>query len=1722
MALDLTGIENVEFYSGHYLDAVLEGDLKGLFNAWQKAEDEEGKKAPHKRFNFVAAAWEKARKSVAGELDPVERWKAARAFHAELVEALGYAYAPDVARLEDDTLVPLVTRLDRDSRPYLWIVDAPFALDESTSPLDTPLLRDQYPASVEGPAVGIVPRTEDESRKGEAATWRELLDTTLFRLESAPRWVLFLAGDEVLLAERHKWPAGRFLRFDLGALFARRDVKALQAFCALLHRDALAPDSGVPLHDTLEESSHKHAFAVSGDLKHGVRRAVELLANEAVWYRKEVQRKGVFNEDGSDLAAALEKDCLTWLYRLLFLFYVEARSSELGVVPMKSDAYRKGYSLESLRDLELVPLTTEKAREGYYIDGSLKKLFELVNGGFLDQGGDEDLFSTTEEELMRVHAMRAPLFDDDKLSVLKGVRFRNRVLLEVLQLLSLSAVKRNKPRGRISYAQLGINQLGAVYEGLLSYTGFFATEDLYEVAAEKDCEELSGKPAAEREALKTYFVPASRIGDYKDGEIVKDEHDRRVVHKKGSFIFRLAGRNREKSASYYTPEVLTKCLVKYALKELLWEQGKEGEKPKRKKTADEILALTICEPAMGSSAFLIEAVDQLADAYLETRQEEVKASGGETIPPEDYQREKRRVKARLATNNCYGVDLNPTAVELAKVSLWLATLHEDGKCPWFGLRLATGNSLVGARREVFKTSDVIRKGTTENPNWLGLVPEPVSLHHGESGPPIDTHWTAPRRPKGTIYHFLLPAEGMAAFDKDKVIKELAPDSVKRIQSWRKEFCKPFSKSDAQRLEQISDAVDRLFTQVVRERVLATQETSDRIPVWGEPQCDKTGAQQADLLVRDQEEVAASLEDGSSAYRRLKLAMDAWCALWFWPIEEAGLLPDRATWLAQMELILKGQVTHEEAWNQQSLFADLSSVLRGDSVKSARASAHLMPLPEAHVDRLKRLRELSEAFRGRRAEYFEECGLADIDAVLEGDTGLRTVQAMADSLHFHHWALRFAEVFAAAGGFGLILGNPPWIKLQWAESALLSDYNPLLDIRGFSASTVASMREGLLTERSIRSAYLGEFAEMQAMQRFLSERQNFPSLAGMQSNVYKCFVERSWTTTGPMGASAFLHPEGVYDDPNGGPFRRELYPRLAFHFQLRNALKLFPEVHDTVRFSLNVYRGSGAGTAINFTTISNLVHPSTIDASFMHDGHGPVPGITDEHGNWDLSGHANRLVSVNLQVLSLFKSLYDKSDTPSEQARLPVVHSVEVLSVIGRFADQERTLDDLGEGCFVTEMWHETYAQRDGTIARETRRPESIRDWILQGPHIYVGNLLAKSPNEECRHNQDYSAIDLAHFAEGSLPRSNYHPSCDESTYRSRTAHWRGKPVSDSYRIITRKMINPTSERTLIAAIAPPGLSHIDGCLGIALDPSDLIIAAGMFQSLPFDFLVKSTGRTNFYEDSVRLFPLIGDSEITPFIVSRALLLNCVLRDHSSLWSSTMGYAAKADAFTSLDKRLQMHLVLFNDWQPHAVLRSDYERRQALVEIDVLSALALRMGLEELSSIYRFQFPVLQDHERKQQYDQLGRIVSTSKTAAGNPAVSLVELAATLKEQAGFDVHAEYHPDGSNTQDLGKQNIRLGKKEADVLGVSERCTMADLLAETEVRWSDADHPEGRPVRLVGLRYTDPGLEPRMERVYPTPWTRCDREADYRQAWAEFERRLGKKMPENGPTNGAVQA
>jgi hypothetical protein len=1714
VALNLSGIENVEFYSAHYLEALLESDLKGLFADWRQREEEEGVKPPHKRHAPIATSWERAKKQASGERNEVDRWQAARSFHAVLIEFLGYEYAPSTVSLDEGALLPLLSQIDRNGEPYLWIVDTAFSAADEDQALDHAPIREQYPGSVEGDDYQVIPRSPDSKRKVLPASWREILDRLAFRQEHAPRWVLFLAGNQIILAERNKWPSGRFMRFALGDLFVRRDETAIKAMCALLHRDALAPEDGSCLHDQLEESSHKHANAVSSDLKYGVRRAVELLGNEAIYYRLKVQKQEVYGQGDDELALALKNDCLTYLYRLLFLFYVEARGSELGVVPMQSDAYRGGYSLETLRDLELVPLTTDEASNGYFIDHSLKGLFRLLNDGFQPSTEGESL-NDGAQEVLRMDPLSAPLFDDKKLSILGGVRFRNHVLQEVLQLLSLSKAQKKKSRGRISYAQLGINQLGAVYEGLLSYSGFFAKEDLYEVASPKVAKELSGRSIADRESLlvdpklAVFFVRESEIEQYEADEVVRDENELPIRYRKGSFLFRLAGRDRQKSASYYTPEVLTQCLVKYALKELLWEEAEEGAKPTRQKTADEILALTICEPAMGSSAFLIEAVDQLADAYLEARQEEVKARGGETIPPEDYQGEKRRVKARLATNNCYGVDLNPTAVELAKVSLWLATLHEDGKCPWFGLRLATGNSLVGARREVFKTVDVTRKGTKDAPNWLGLVPEPVRLHHGDDAPPPDevdwANWTAPPRPKGTIYHFLLPAEGMAAFDKDKVIKQLAPESVKRIKEWRKEFCKPFGKKDAERLEQISDAVDRLFAQVVRERVLATQETSDRIPVWGE----RPSAQQADLLVRDQEEVAASLEDGSSAYRRLKLAMDAWCALWFWPIEEAGLLPDRATWLAQMELILKGHVTHDPTYEQGDLFSDLAPLVEDGTTKSQGRLANVAPLHEAGAERLKRLQGLSEAFRERRAEYVHECGLADIGALLDEDASLRAVCAVAERLHFFHWELRFAETFAKRGGFDVALGNPPWVKVFWDESVVLGDFDPLHLVRGETVFKTDEILRRLQTGKSVRNVFLSEFVESAGLKQMISWTGFFSEIASSQTNLFKGFICIGRWLGAPEGVIAILHDAGCYDSPGDGSLRAALYPSLAAHYQFQNELSLFPEVGVHKRFSISVLR-SRPKSVLSFTYMGNLFHPSTIDASSSHDGLGVVPGIRDQSDAWETRGHRTRLLTIDRSSLRLFNDLYEDDDVPVIESRLPTIHCeplLETLRCIARYPKHFKDIVD--RECVTAALFRERDGVEEGLIEAVESIPSDLQATVLSGSHFFVANPFHKQPRENCSSRKDFESIDLMNVSPDFIPRVLF-----RTTEKGRMSvpTLDGKLVTEYYRFINRKRALPGDQRTLVPTVIPPKVHHVQTCYSIAFkDEVQMLAFCGACSSLVFDFAARTTGKSDILNSVLGLLPVPDTSEFYSGLIGRCLLLSCLTEPYSDLWSRNSPHLSRGGNSTCGDRRISVWTTRSSTWSFDLPLRDAFQRRQALIELDVLTAMMCGLQLQDLSTIYGTQFPLLEKAERSAIYDQHGSKIPTSQTVAGKPAVSLVELAATLKEQAGFDVHAEYHPVGSNTQELRKQKIRLGKKEADVLGVSERCTMADLLAETEVRWSDEDHPEGLPVRLVGLRYTDPGLEPRMERVYPTPWTRCDREADYRQAWTEFERRLGKKMP-----------
>ena len=292
-------------------------------------------------------------------------------------------------------------------------------------------------------------------------------------------------------------------------------------------------------------------------------------------------KEKVFDRNDIDLAEQLSRECLRYMYRLLFLFYIEARP-DLGYAPITAEAYLKGYSLEHLRDLEQTPLTTAEAQDGTYFHESLKQLFTLIWEGFprrSTQGGLQDELLGDAHDLLDTGFTIAPLqghlFDPKQTPLLGSVKLRNRVLQRVIELMSMSRQTAKKSRGRISYGTLGINQLGAVYEALLSFRGFFAEEDLYEVrpdpkrkkdkpASDGDGDDSDGdasdgdadddaddepvataadkKKDAEVDPLDAaYFVPASKISPYTDAE--RCSAASRGSTRRVRFIYRLAGRD---------------------------------------------------------------------------------------------------------------------------------------------------------------------------------------------------------------------------------------------------------------------------------------------------------------------------------------------------------------------------------------------------------------------------------------------------------------------------------------------------------------------------------------------------------------------------------------------------------------------------------------------------------------------------------------------------------------------------------------------------------------------------------------------------------------------------------------------------------------------------------------------------------------------------------------------------------------------------------------------------------------------------------------------------------------------------------------------------------------------------------------------------------------------------------------------------------------------------
>jgi len=982
------------------------------------------------------------------------------------------------------------------------------------------------------------------------------------------------------------------------------------------------------------------------------------------------------------------------------------------------------------------------------------------------------------------------------------------------------------------------------------------------------------------------------------------------------FVFRLAGRERQQSASYYTPEVLTRFTVSQALEELLDQNGHTT-------TAEEILGLTVCEPALGSGAFAIEAVRQLAEQYLRRRQTEL----GQRIDPDKYPTELQRVKASIALHQVYGVDLNATAIELAEISLWLDTMVSGLQAPWFGLRLRRGNSLIGARRAVYSRAQVNDK------SWLKAAPTDVPMT-GMVEEMADE--TTAKQTDGRIHHFLLPASGWGSGVEANEAVSLAPDAAATLKKWRSAITSKPSSKQLNALAELAHRVEALWQLTLRRLQIAEAEARRDIPLWGQ---ETPGHTQA--VTR--EDIEETLNKPNGAYQRLRRVMDAWAAFWFWPLTDTGGItpPSLDRWIEACQALL------------------------GVEPKVQKKNQGMTPLhATSDWGDLNAAEELNLYFTGA----------GKVAEILEIHPWLKVCEAVAEQQGFFHWELEFATVFAN-GGFDMQLGNPPWVRPRTDIDALLAEGDPWwqLALKPSEASRNAK-RLATLALPGIRDLVSSTTADVVTAAEYLSSGQAYPLLAGLQPDFYRCFMGQTWDHSSAAGVIALIHPETHFTDEKAGLLREQTYLRLRRHWQFINELQLYEIAHQQ-RYGVHVY-GRSAGS-VGFLTASSLYHPDTVERSLRHDGSGDEPGLKDPDGNWDLRPHRARILYATDATLQIWHAILEDDSVPVPRSRMvyTVNRSVaEVLTVLARHPRVGSLKLEFSRG------WDESTDRRKGYFESRWGGPSSWSDVILQGPHLYVSTPMYKSVNRTMRSKGDWSATDFEALATDAVPVTAYKPTGPRAKYDADYDHWNTGSARAYYRIAWRRMAANVGERTLIPALIPPGAAHVHPVSSAGLpggSVESLCAACGILSSLIADFAIRAAPKGDIHLATIDRMPLVLGNPLQTSLVMRILRLNCITDSYTSLWSDAYADAFTADRWAGGRPRSNRPPLgrVTRTWTASTPLRIAEDRRQALVEIDALAALMLEVSAEQLCAIYRAQFSVLYGYDHRDYvYDQNGRLV----------------------------------------------------------------------------------------------------------------------------------------------------
>ncbi len=504
--------------------------------------------------------------------------------------------------------------------------------------------------------------------------WAEKLVRTMRQWGAG--WGILTDGETWRLYRRDELaPYDTFLEVSLGAAIDARDTNALRIFERFFTAGAfVVGEDEQPALETCRQASIKATQEIE---KHVRASMDDILRNICMGFVRS-EGRSVFTESDRD---AIFSNSVYLLYRMVFILYAESR----GLLPVSSPCYREDFSLQSIaREAVEHHFRRSGNPEGTDLWVRLRKLFVWIDEGHR-RAPDED-FQITEYD--------GELFDSAQRPYLSEHLIPNEFLAEAIyQLNCIDDPKRPGSHRWIDYRDLSVRHLGSLYESLLEYKLFIAGQRM----------------VARTAGDKVQYVPVA-------GTELKSSEWASVIEQ-DSVYFGQSPTERKRSGSYYTPEDVVDYIVSNTVcKGLdgLWEEFRpeldrlmadvgasiSAEERARLErytdgrveqfVRDRVLAYRILDPAMGSGHFLVNALQRVTNFIVEKLNETPWANPALDTGP--------GVWRRRAVERCiFGVDINPLATELAKLSLWLASASEGKPLSFLNHHLKTGDSLVGAR-----------------------------------------------------------------------------------------------------------------------------------------------------------------------------------------------------------------------------------------------------------------------------------------------------------------------------------------------------------------------------------------------------------------------------------------------------------------------------------------------------------------------------------------------------------------------------------------------------------------------------------------------------------------------------------------------------------------------------------------------------------------------------------------------------------------------------------------------------------------------------------------------------------------------------------------------------------------------------------------------------------------------------------------------------------------